>query len=321
MASGITRQDSMVSGRGMVPWHNDPNCTVVQGLLSAKECIEKSGLNWRVGLHHLMTVDGYPVPGSYAVMREDTKEVFSVQSDGYMPVQNEEAFWAFDSVVGSGKAIYDTAGSLKGGRIVFVSALTSEFEVVPGDLVKQYLLLSNSHDGSLAFRMGFTDVRVVCANTHGMALSRLGEKGFTHKHTTNIGNRVYEASQVLGFMNKARETVEEEYVHLAGLYPTPDEIDDVLAKLWPVKKEESERSEENAQKSREGVLKLYNESPTCNIPGMEGTGWALYNAMTEFSQYTSKPNQNSETRLYGQMYGSSADFSEKALQTCLQTIR
>jgi len=55
--------------------------------------------------------------------------------------------------------------------------------VVKGDPIEKYILISNSHDGTLAIRVGYTPIRVVCANTLSMAL---GTRGGT---STGFGGR------------------------------------------------------------------------------------------------------------------------------------
>ncbi len=85
-----------------------------------------------------------------------------------------------------------TAGSIKGGRVVFGSlALQRETVLDPSgvaDKVKTYLLINTSHDGSIAIQASITPVRVVCANTLNLALGGKKKKNgikqsFKIRHT------------------------------------------------------------------------------------------------------------------------------------------
>jgi hypothetical protein len=79
-------------------------------------------------------------------------------------VQNEEAFRFVDQLLGS-SLHFETAGSLHGGRRVWVLATLPDHIEVGGDAVRPYVLLMNSHDGSTAVIAATTPVRVICQNT------------------------------------------------------------------------------------------------------------------------------------------------------------
>ena len=75
-----------------------------------------------------------------------------------------EAFQFVDQLLGT-SLIFETAGSLHGGRRVWVLATLPEHVEVGSDAVRPYVLLMNSHDGSTAVIAATTPVRVVCMNT------------------------------------------------------------------------------------------------------------------------------------------------------------
>ena len=76
------------------------------------------------------------------------------------------AFDFFDPLVQDGHAWYETAGALGRGERVWIQArLPGDLEIAPGDRVKRFLLLSNSHDGTSSVQILLTPIRVVCNNT------------------------------------------------------------------------------------------------------------------------------------------------------------
>jgi hypothetical protein len=89
--------------------------------------------------------------------------------------QNREAFAFVDQLLGS--AIhFETAGSLYGGRRVWVLATLPVDVEVGGDTVRPYVLLMNSHDGSTSVVAATTPIRVV---TGEMRISVWPELGST----------------------------------------------------------------------------------------------------------------------------------------------
>ena len=92
-----------------------------------------------------------------------------VVSDRYRIVQNEEAFQFTDDLLGEG-VTYETAGSLQGGKKVWMLAKLPEKYIIAGDEVTPYLVFFHSHDGSSGVKVAMTPVRVVCQNTLNLAL-------------------------------------------------------------------------------------------------------------------------------------------------------
>ena len=152
MPAGITSSDSMFSVRE-TPWHglgavlDRPPATIA-------EAIEASGLNWRVEREPIAVDRGdaatdwweprcEEIPGYYATVRQDTRTVLGIVGERYRIVQNEEAFQFVDQLLGS-SLHFETAGSLHGGRRVWVLATLPEHIEVGGDPVRPYVLLMNS---------------------------------------------------------------------------------------------------------------------------------------------------------------------------------
>ena len=106
----------------------------------------------------------------------------------YTPIQNLECFDFLDTVVDDSNAKYETAGSLYDGRVVWLLLNLNKPVQVDDDVTHNYLLLTNSHDGSSALKGLTTPIRVVCANTLRLAIDGKNN-GFSFKHTSNLSGK------------------------------------------------------------------------------------------------------------------------------------
>ena len=128
-----------------------------------------------------------------------TKPTGTPISDRYRIVQNEEAFQFTDDLLGEG-VTYETAGSLQGGRKVWMLARLLRKYLIAGDQVVPYLVIFNSHDGSSGVKVAMTPIRVVCQNTLNLALNT-AKRSWTARHTENVLLRVQDARETLQLAN------------------------------------------------------------------------------------------------------------------------
>ncbi len=108
---------------GDVPWHSLG--TKLDKLATAAEAIEAAQLDYLVEKHPLFAKVGnvyLPVPDRFGTVRMDEKKVIGDVGARYTVVQNNEAFTFFDSLVGEGEAIYETAGVLGDGERIWIMA-------------------------------------------------------------------------------------------------------------------------------------------------------------------------------------------------------
>ena len=147
-----------------------------------------AGLDWTVSKRTLKTEDGVIID-SKAIMRDDINTQLGITSDSYTPLQNTEAFKFFEPFIENDLATLETAGSLFNGRIVFILAKINSGNMViqKGDEVEKYILLSNSHTGGQAVRVGYTPIRVVCNNTLSYAESSSKSNLIRVHHRPNLG--------------------------------------------------------------------------------------------------------------------------------------
>ncbi len=143
--------------------------TVLPSEFTAAQAMEHARLGWwNVRKEHLQAVvvtdsgvSTIDVPDRFATVRTNpvtgAPEALGVVGPSYVPIQNEEHCDLLDALVDESGAHFETAGSLKGGRQVFITMKMPDTMQVGGiDPVDTYLTACNSHDGSMAFRLMVT---------------------------------------------------------------------------------------------------------------------------------------------------------------------
>jgi phage/plasmid-like protein (TIGR03299 family) len=312
-----------------VPWHGLG--TAVENALTTAEALKQSGLDWRVkkvpiqaAFTHqsndrqlLATSDEF-----HAVVRNTDLKILGVVKSDYQEFQNQECFDFMDEVLGDfGKVRWHTAGSLKGGKHVWMLAqLTDlEYEVLNGDVVKNYVLLATSHDGSAAVTAGHCETRVVCSNTRAVALAEMKRDGgyIKIRHKGDIHSKVGEAQRVLGLMTEQVAKVKEMNQWLASQAVNKNYVDDFVNAMFPLKGENHTRMK-NVQ---ETVRWLIDFGKGTNISGVRGTKWGLLNALTEYGNHhktyrdmsKSGGSSSEENRLWSLWYAEGRNMANEAL--------
>jgi phage/plasmid-like protein (TIGR03299 family) len=303
----------MFSGRGMVPWHHkQTNSTIVEGLLTAKEAIKAAHLDWTVS-GRPVTVAGIELPfptdkkstGTWqGICRDDTNACLGITGGVYQPIQNAEAFSFFDSIIGEGKAVYDTAGALRGGEKVWLLAKVNGEIEINGDAHREYALMTTSHTGGNSLFMMYVLTRVVCQNTLSIALQ--GASNIVRvRHTSNWEDRRDEAKRILGIGEKYFGTIQEALAGMSEKLMTAKQMEDFTKLLIPAANEDELTP--NLRNIRAEVNKLF-----CAGDGNKGQSrWDALNAVTDYADHVRNvKGQNS--RLESSMTGSGAALKQKA---------
>lgn len=313
----------MVNGKasmffvGETPWHGLG--TSLDAPPTVEEGIKAAGLDWEVGVKPLQTIDGEEVDHK-ATYRVTDGKIFGVVGPGYRPLQNREAFAWFQPLLDSGEVSLHTAGSLQDGKKVWVLAKINKpaLEIAPGDLVERFVLLSNSHDGTRAVRLGFTPIRVVCANTLRMAHNAEAESNKLIKvlHTKNVVQSLEAIREIMDVANAQFEASAEQYRKLAQFKISKADLRKYVKVVLGVdEKDESELPAQTLTKIG-AIINAAEVGKGNDMPAIRGTLWAAYNGVTEYLGYEYGRTQDS--RLDSLWWGQNAKVSQKALEVALQ---
>lgn len=282
--------ESMFSVREK-PWHYDETkdaTKIIQSAPTSADALRYAGLDWVVEPKPIFDANGVEIPNFKANTRSSDGSVLGVVTDRYKIVQNAEAFDFTDSLIG-GDVRYETAGSLRGGKTIWLLAKLGETEIL-GDKFEPYVCFSNSHDGSGAIKVCCTPIRVVCNNTLNLALAG-AKRSWSTRHMGDISSKLREAQHTLELSHDYIDELGKDIERLANKPISMDEINAILAALFPIDENDSNIKKERAQAAKDNIMMCY-YAP--DIQQFMGTAYGFINAVSDFVGHAA-PNRNSAT--------------------------
>jgi phage/plasmid-like protein (TIGR03299 family) len=268
-------------------WHHLGQ--ILDHVFTAKEAIEFGGLDFTVEKQRLLTERWLDVPNYFATVREDNNDVLGLVGKDYTIVQNRDVFSFFDQIVGAGKAIYETAGCLGKGGVIFITAKLPKQIVIGKDSpIENYLVLCSSHDGSMAITAFFTPVRVVCQNTLNAAFNNNSNRVYI-KHTQNVRERFAEAALVMGIHSEYLDKLEVAFNLLYDKQVSDRDMKAIVTKAFLNEEEMKTLAltgnvDLSTRKTNmiDGVVQYYQMAS--EIDSIRGTGYGVYNAVAGYFQ-------------------------------------
>jgi len=288
-----------------VPWHGlgvnvDPKIPVEEMLVAA-------GLDWQVVLRQLyFELPPLPmsskkgdssyskVPDRFALVRDLDNKVMTLTGKSWKPLQNSDMLGFMRDYVKAGGATLETAGALRGGRVVWgLAKLKHSYEVRKGDTVNGYLLITSPHEVGKAITVRTTTVRVVCANTMALANSsstiHYSQNHLSEFNTAAAKEHVEAAVEQLRECEARSKLIAKLKINLEDtvkkvLVPVFHQAvaadDDLMKEIMQIEKQ---------PKTLQEIIHSINEGPGA-VPG---TGWGVLNGVTHWADHVAGREQGS----------------------------
>jgi len=304
-------------------WHNEG--VRVDKELTAVEAIAAARLNYEVlKLPAMVQHNGQNliIPDTYSIVRADNNVVFQgTVGSKYQIVQNIQAFNFVDDIVGSGQAIYHSAGALGLGEKIWllVKLPTTTILFNGHDVNEEYLLFTNCHDGSGSVKMYWTAVRVVCQNTLNISL-RDKKNGVSIRHSGNINNKIKLTKEILGFALQYRGEFSGKVKAFAEKNLNTGEQEKYFEQVLNV----ADKTEEEKSTRSENVIKelerIADSGRGTDIQGVKGTLWGAYNAVTEYIDHERNVRGGTENKTESILFGAGARLKENAYNVAVAML-
>jgi phage/plasmid-like protein (TIGR03299 family) len=299
---------------------------------------QAAGMDWKIlrsKVRYFADRDGaiqLEMPDSHVLMRSDTKAALSIVSNKYKTVQPRQVLEFFQGLTDTLGVKLETAGTLFGGRKFWALAnLGQSFAFASGDVVKGYLLVATSCDGSAKTTARHVLTRVVCNNTLGAAMS---EKS---KHVVNLSHRTeFDAEKIKSELGVADiGKIAEACESLSQVKMSDDKAQDFVRKLLrpneapalevsfanllarPHVSKPVESEEKRAPKGEAEILRLFRGAAIgSSIGGVRGTAWGMLNAVTEYVDHRATAKTDSH-RMQSALFNGGDEMKTSAFEQLL----
>lgn len=340
-----------------VPWHGLGN--PISFSATPEEMGDAAGLNWTVSKRPVRVPLRVPEPGQpwnfdellkvddfFHLVRDSDNKVLGPAGKDYIPTQNIQALNFFKNFTEAGKMRMETAGSLQGGKQIWVMAkLMYSFKLPGGDEIRGYLLLSSPHIWGKSLVIKFVTIRVVCANTFAMAMSdsKYG-KGFRMPHirafdgdvakeaeiTLGIATELFEGfEQSANLLVEAKVDTDVVIRYIADIFQ-PELVTEQFGKTF-YKLDEMKQAEllvdptspkldpTQFKRSAFDVFNSVNRQPGAGLESTTGTMWGAFNAITYYTDHIA--GRDRDNAMHSAWFGPKAVQKTEALERAKQIAR
>lgn len=285
--------------------------------VSLQEAMEAAGLTWKVSTEPLFTEAQERVTAQIT-RRDDNNAILGVVGPAYKPLQNSEAFNFFQPFINMGEASVRNAGSIYQGRKVFVLAkINKDPMVITGDdTADKFILLANSHDGTMAVKATFCGVSNL-RNTM-IAGNPNSESRMSLRHSKNVSKNLEEIQKVMDMADAQFLKSVESYRLLASRQIDRAELEKYVKMVFTTDKKllESESLEQvSAKRILEVVVPLFEAETSL---ASKGTLWAAYNAVAQYLQ--NYRGEDESSRLSSFWFGDSQKLNRRALEKAIKLL-
>lgn len=311
---------------GETPWHG-----LGQQLQPGADLLtwqQESGLDWeclqagvkydrvQIGTNGVQILVPTQSKNDVVLYRSDTGEPLSIVSNRYRPVQPKQIIEFYRDLTEQHGFELETAGSLKGGRKIWALANTKKVAALRGDdVVKGYLLLATSFDGTMATQVRFTSVRVVCNNT--ITIATEGKADVTVPHSSefkadkvklelNIGDAWDQHTIAISTMANT-QLDKDQFVRFAMNVYFGDAV---------VEAKDEQRIEKFFERMKQSLF----NSPGSHMASARGTLWGALNAVTHDVDFVA-PARTQENRLNSAWFGKGNAIKQRAWDAAVELLK
>ena len=275
-----------------------------------------------------------PVKDSFLNVRERDSKVVGTVKGKYTILQSLEAASIVKPLIDAGVVSVDNVFTLKEGKMAIMVLRWNAKDDSP-DPVHKFLSINNSFDGSAPLQVFFGAIREVCANTVRAAVSA-ADNMMVIRHTESSEEKLKAAKKMVENGKEYFTKMDRIFSEMKTKTFTIDQLIEVTKKVFKMKEGEDVSKKTittNANLLKE-IIRLTEEGKGVDLPGVKGTAWGAFNAISEYTDHYStlkihgtngdeniRASKEGEARVFSNLWGTSNDLKNEALENILEMVQ
>jgi hypothetical protein len=281
------------------------------------EILVAHNLDFRIQKEQLLSATGKKTP-FYGLFNDKTGECINSVKEGYTVSQNDEVVeLVLRGMEGFGELSVSKAGSLNGGRKVFIQLGIDGMSVVGSERIKRYVTIIDSNDGSTGLSVGIGELVMSCQNQF-FKFYKSGQSKL--RHTTSLTQRIKELPYLIEMALAESLKLTETYKQFQSTPVTRALADEMVKYLLGFDKNMSIKADsELSTRSRNAMESLYNHiEKETNQKGMNMFG--LFSGVTSWTTHEKSAPRRENGRDESIMTGTNYRTNEQGLEFALNKL-
>jgi len=278
------------------------------------------GLDFKIAKYPSRSVlpDGTLLVGEvndyFNLVNMKTLETINTCKEGYTISQNEEIVeLVLRGMQGFGDLLRVTkAGTLNGGRKVFIQLEVAEKSFVALDTVVRYITIIDSNDGSTGLSVGIGDVTMSCSNQF-VRFYKKGDAKF--RHTATIEQKLKTIPDLIASALAESEQQIAEYNVMANTPISARNIHELVKHVLGYDREITALDVMATKKARSIAImdEVYNHISK-EISGKGMNFWGLHSGITSYTTHAKKHPKRANGEVESLMIGGAYQMNQKSLE-------
>lgn len=283
------------------------------------EILVNNGLDFVITKEPLFTLDGKKT-NYFGLFNSKSNECINTVKDSYTISQNHEIVnLALQGMEPFGEdLIVKKAGSLNGGRKIFIQLSIKGFSKVNNDIIERYVTLIDSNDGSTSLSVGIGDLTMSCQNQFWKFYAK-GNAKFRHTHT--LKQRLSEIPKLIEIaLNESLKQIE-----IYNKFVSTDVSKDLAHKLVKAILGYDKLYTPMAELSQKSTRAInimdalyHNIEIETNDKGLNL--WGLHSGITRYTTHELSTPKRENGRIESALIGNAYKYNQKSLQFATQLI-
>ena len=276
------------------------------------EILKANGLDFTIQKEALQDSKGRVTP-YFGLYNSKTDECINTVKEGYEVSQNDEVVeLVLRGSEGFGELSVQKAGSLNGGRKVFIQLAIEGDGLVSNDRIKRYITILDSNDGSTSLSIGISDLTMSCSNQFAKFYKQ-GEAKF--RHSSSLQSKLKTIPQLIELALAESLKQIELYKSFASCDISKDLAHRMVKHVLGFDREFTSMDvlSEKSSRSINIMDKLYNHIDR-EIEGKGLNLWGLHSGITSFTTHESSIPKRENGRIESVLNGTSYKMNQSSLE-------